>query len=199
MKKTNFTQNRNQIESNPNSILITETYELPRYTPRIYCADWECDFVVDNIKENCQIWTPCRDYRSLSNFELDDEELTGSLSKDLEIFESKVGENYKCFVLGAYIHSGTSFSLTKGGDHRCRFDSSQLGFIAIPKDWNEDEVASDLTAAWEGEFMEYQVIDELTGDCVDSITTADLYKDKKYIDEFESKYGVDFSDCEVIY
>ena len=55
--------------------------------------------------------------------------------------ECEIGEEYEAFVLGAYIHSGTSFSISKTGDHRCRFDSGNLGFIGVPKGTNPDKIA----------------------------------------------------------
>lgn len=203
--KMNLEVTRNETE-NPNVIRVTETYEFPRYTASIVCADWECEWVVNEITEDCKIWTPCRDYQSLHNFDLDEDDLTGDLQEDLEMFESKVKEEYpdvevECYVLGAYVHSGTSFSISKGGDHRCAFDSGQLGFIAVPKNYymSPDRIAEQLTAAWNGEFMEYQVYDELREEIVDSITTADYSEAKEWTEKFEKRYGVDFSECKVQY
>lgn len=67
---------------------------------------------------------------------------------DLAGFQSAIGDEYEAFVLGAYIHSETSFSISKTGDHRCRFDSCNLGFIGVPKGTNPDKIAEELTAAW---------------------------------------------------
>lgn len=199
MKKNNLEVTRNETE-NPRVIRVCETYEINRYTPSIVCADWECDFALNEILENCKIWTPCRDYQSLHNFDLDEDELTGDLQEDLKIFESKFGEEYECYVLGAYVHSGTSFSVSKSGDHRCRFDSGQLGFIAIPKNYSTpDKVAKTLTSIWNGEFMEYSVYDELKGDFADSITTDSYFEAKEWTQKWEEIYGVDFSECKVQY
>lgn len=75
---------------------------------------------------------------------------------EMAIEDNEFGEGkYEAFVLGAYIHSGTSFSISKTGDHRCRFDSCNLGFIGVPKSMNVDEIAEELTAAWEGEYKGY--------------------------------------------
>jgi hypothetical protein len=193
--KKNLEITRNETE-NSKVIRVCENYELDRYTPSVRCSQWECESVVEDILYNCKIWTPCRDYKSLHNFDLDEEELTGNLQEDLKIFESKVGDEYECYVLGAYVHSGTSFSISKEGDHRCRFDSGQLGFIAIPKAYSTpDIVAHNLTSAWNGEFMEFSVYDELKEDVADSVVT-DNYNDSA-IKDLEEMYGVDFSECEV--
>lgn len=214
IKKENYKINRILSEDN-NNVTIIETYDLPRYSARV-CNDchYECEAVIEDIREYCKIWIPKRsDYSTLANVELDANEVfTGKcLSEDLVNYQKYLDDTfgkdeYEAFVLGAYIHSGTAFSVNKEGNHVCRFDSSQLGFIGLKKNTEDcysaehpDKVADDLTAAWEGEFNEYQVIDNLTNDVIDSIITADYDEAGKWCDKAKEKYNVNFDDVESIY
>lgn len=119
---------------------------------------------VEEIKDCCKLWVKSCNYSNLTNVEGDFDDLAG--------FQSAIGDEYEAFVLGAYIHSGTSF---KTGDHRCRFDSETLGFIGVPK----DKIAEELTAAWNGEYEGYEIYDNLTDDYVDSICDYDYKNGKK--------------------
>ena len=63
-----------------------------------------------------------------------------------------------------------------------------------------------LTAAWEGEFNEYQVIDNLTGECAlddngdyVSIVTADYKEAQEWCEKIEKKYGISFDNVTPIY
>lgn len=203
--KTNLETTRNETE-NPNVIRVTETYEMPRYTGRKWGDNsWLCEDTIRDIKEACPIWVGARDYKSLSNFYLDEDELTGNLDEDLKLFQKKIDEKlgegkYEAYVLGAYVHSGTSFSLTKNGDRRCRFDSGNLGFIGVPKEgWyaSTKEIVENLDAVWNGEFIDYRVIDELTDEEVDGIVTANWDEAREFEKKALEKWGVDFDKIEI--
>ena len=210
--KQNFETSRYETE-NPNVIRVVDTYELPRYTGRkSYDCQFACDDTVENIKDQCVLWVGARDYKNLSNINIDEDELSGDLQQDLELFQRILDDRfdegeYESYVLGAYIHSGTSFSISKGGDRRCQFDSGQLGFIGLRKNSddyfynvsNKDKVAEDLTAAWNGEFMEYSVIDEFTGEVVDEIVSADYQEQNEFEKKCLEQYGVDFDKIEAAY
>lgn len=191
---------------------ITTVREVDRYTPHIYQAEWYCDDVVNNIKDNCKIYVPRGDYSQLSNFNMDYDKLDGTLAEDLETFQKELDEQfgshkYEAFVLGAYIHSGTSFSVNKCGNRVCRFDSSQLGFIGLPVDSNNgefyytadksDKVADELTNAWNGFYNEYQVYDELNEEIVDSCVSAET--PSEWIESAEKTYHVSFDGVEPMY
>lgn len=203
-----------------NMVHVTETYDEPRYMPRIWGnCEWECENTVNEIKECCKIYVPRGDYSDLTTFEIDHDDLTGStLEEDREIFQKKLDEEfgkdeYEAFVLGAYIHSGTSFSVNKEGNHVCRFDSSQLGFIGLKKNVEDyysakhpDHVADMLTAAYNGEFNEYQVIDNYTDECVvldngdyESLTTCDYKEAQEWCEKMEKKYNISFDDVNPTY
>ena len=158
---------------NENIVHVVEEYDIPRYEMRVRddCSD-ECEMAIKDIKTYCKLWVKSRNYSNLTNVEGDFDDLAG--------FQSAIGEEYEAFVLGAYIHSGTSFSISKTGDHRCRFDSGTLGFIGVPKGTNPDEIAEELTAAWNGE---YEIYDNLTDDYVDYICDYDYKNLEKWKEE----------------
>lgn len=192
---------------------IITTRTVDRYTPRI---DGRCDFMcedtVDEIKRECKIYVPRGEYTSLSNFEMDYDALNGTLAEDLETFQNELdsqfgSHKYEAFVLGAYIHSATAFSVNKCGNRVCRWDSSQLGFIGLPVDSNDgefyytadkpDEVANELTNAWNGFYNEYQIYDELECEVVDSCVSAET--PSEWIESAEKTYHVSFDDVEPMY
>ena len=184
---------------NENIVHVVEEYDIPRYEMRVRddCSD-ECEMAIQDIQNHCKIWVKSRNYSNLTNVELDDDEvfegksLAGDLASYQKFLDREFGKGkYEAFVLGAYIHSETSFSISKTGDHRCRFDSGTLGFIGVPKGMNPDKIAEELTAAWEGEYEGYEIYDNLTDDYVDSICDYDYENLKKWKEEAREKYGVE--------
>ncbi len=180
---------------NENIVHVVEEYDIPRYEMRVNddCFD-ECEMAIEDIKNHCKIWVKSRNYSNLTNVEGDFYE-GKSLADDLvgyqKFLDNEFGEGkYEAFVLGAYIHSGTSFSISKTGEHRCIFDSGTLGFIGVPKGTNLAKIAEELTAAWEGEYEGYDIYDNLTDECVDSICDYDYENLKKWKEEAIKKYGV---------
>lgn len=200
------------------TIHVVEQYDSPRYRGYAFGnCQLECEQVVNEIKEDCQIWVkPTGDFSSLITFNIDSDRLTGkTLTEDLEIYQKLLDEEfgkdkYEAFVLGAYIHSGVSFSINKCGNQVCRFDSSQLGFIGLPKNEadarctsnlasNAEKIAESLTAAWNGEFVEYGVIDELSSDTIECLVTADYDEARAFRNKILEKYGIDFDEIKVQY
>ena len=176
---------------NENIVHVVEEYDIPRYEMRVRddCSD-ECEMAIEDIEYCCKLWVKSRDYSNLTNVEGDFD--------DLAEFQSAIGEEYEAFVLGAYIHSGTSFSISKTGDHRCRFDSGTLGFIGLKKNVDDfynaehpEKVADALTAAWNGEYQGYEIYDNLTDDYVDSICDYDYKNLEEWKEEAREKYGVE--------
>ena len=177
---------------NENIVHVVEEYDIPRYEMRVRddCSD-ECEMAIQDIQNHCKIWVKSRNYSNLTNVEGDFDDLA-SYQKflDREFGKGK----YEAFVLGAYIHSGTSFSISKTGDHRCRFDSGTLGFIGVPKGMNPDKIAEELTAAWNGEYEGYEIYDNLTDDYVDSICDYDYNNLEEWKKSAKLKYDVEFDD-----
>lgn len=172
---------------NENIVHVVEEYDIPRYEMRVSddCSD-ECEMAIKDIKYCCKLWVKSWNYSNLTNVKGDFDDLAG--------FQSAIGDEYEAFILGAYIHSGTSFSISKTGDHRCRFDSGTLGFIGLKKDMNPDKIAEELTAAWNGEYEVYEIYDNLTDDYVDSICDYDYESIKEWKEEARKKYGVEINE-----
>ena len=202
MNKTNIRCHKKLNEVFGKVVHVTEEYDLPRYEMRVRddCSD-ECEMTVEEIKDCCKLWVKARDYSNLTNVKLDEDEvfegksLAGDLAGYQKFLDNKFGEGkYEAFVLGAYIHSGTSFSISKTGDHRCRFDSGTLGFIGVPKGTNPDKIAIKLTAAWNGEYQGYEIYDNLLDDYVDSICDYDYNSLEEWKKSAKLKYDVEFDD-----
>ena len=199
MNKTNIRRHKKLNEVFGKVVHVTEEYDLPRYEVQVRddCSD-ECEMAVEEIKDCCKLWVGSYNYSNLTNVELDEDEvfegksLADYLAGYQKFLDNKFGEGkYEAFVLGAYIHSGTSFSISKTGDHRCRFDSGTLGFIGVPKGMNPDKIAEELTAAWNGEYEGYEIYDNLLDDYVDSICDYDYKNIEKWKEEARKKYGVE--------
>ena len=202
MNKTNIRRHKKLNEVFGKVVHVTEEYDLPRYEVQVRddCSD-ECEMAIQDIQNHCKIWVKSRNYSNLTNVELDDDEvfegksLAGDLASYQKFLDREFGKGkYEAFVLGAYIHSGTSFSISKTGDHRCRFDSGTLGFIGVPKGTNLAKIAEELTAAWEGEYEGYEIYDNLLDDYVDSICDYDYKNLKKWKKSAKLKYDVEFDD-----
>ena len=200
--KTNVRRHKKLNEVFGKVVHVVEEYDIPRYEMRVRddCSD-ECEMTVEEIKDCCKLWVKSRNYSNLTNVELDEDEvfegksLAGDLVGYQKFLDNKFGEGkYEAFVLGAYIHSGTSFSISKTGDHRCRFDSGTLGFIGVPKGMNPDKIAEELTAAWNGEYEGYEIYDNLLDDYVDSICSYDYNQLEEWKKSAKLKYDVEFDD-----
>lgn len=203
------------------NVEITTVKEVKRYSgiaykPGQWFWDNEIDQILGSDRKNdsdckyCKIWTPLRDFSNLCT-EKDFEPIGDSLQADKELFQRylnrEYGEGqYVAYVLGAYIHSAVSFSISDEGDHRCKYDSGQLGFIGLPteeaeKCWLNDpgKVANELTAIWEGEHTTYEIVDELTEDYIESLTTHDYKEYQKFREKCIEKYNVDFDNVQIEY
>ena len=202
MNKTNIRRHKKLNEVFGKVVHVTEEYDIPRYEMLVRddCSD-ECEMTIQDIQNHCKIWVKSCNYSNLTNVELDEDEvfegksLAGDLAGYQKFLDNKFGEGkYEAFVLGAYIHSGTSFSISKTGDHRCRFDSGNLGFIGVPKGTNPDKIAEELTAAWNGEYEGYEIYDNLTDEYVDSICDYDYNSLEEWKKSAKLKYDVEFDD-----
>lgn len=201
------------------NVEITTVKEVKRYSGVAYKPDQcfyegEMDQILGPDRKNdsyckyCKIWTNVSDFSNLCT-EKDFEPIGDSLQDDKEMFQRYLDREYgkgqyKAYVLGAYIHSAVSFSISDEGDHRCKWDSGQLGFIGLPtkeaeKCWLNDpnKVARELTALWEGEYTIHEIYDELTEEYIESLTTYDYKEYQEFRDKCMEKYAVDFDKIEV--
>lgn len=182
---------------------ITKVETLPRYYGRKMIIDnYLYKEYMDDLISDWYTYLPCNDReyisKSLRNNEVkfaDDEDIT------LDNFSKKCPKDYECYILGAYIHSGVSFSLTKCGDNRCRFDSSNFGFVAFPKDRDVNAIVKELDALWNGYYEEWSIIDRLTDKIVwEQLVRFDDYKCCQEIENtLKEKYRVDMEKVETLY
>lgn len=214
MSRENFNDTR-VLDEKTGKVHVVQTFDIPRYFGTIIGnCPMTCESTIDLIKEECKIWCKRGDYTFLSNVEFEPTE-DGSLEDDLKAFQDMLDEKfgkdvYEAFVLGAYIHSSTVFSINKTGNHVCQYDSSQLGFIGLynePKETTEHnyiasearQVAEELNAAWNGEFMDYMVTDALTGEVVDELLSYDYDTNREFVKNCKEKYDIDFDELEIKY
>lgn len=198
-----MTEQRKLLETG--EVEVTTTTVMPRYEARISTLDFRFyEKEADRFKENYPMTIFHNEYSTLNSFEfgdIDDDE-TYSLEDYQKALDKAFGENkYKAFILGAYIHGATSFSISEGGDNRCRWDSSNLGFIGIPIEIVKDinSIANELTDIWEGNYFEYGIFDNLENVMVEGILSSKSYREDEYIKELENKYNVNFENVDIEY
>jgi len=177
---------------------VTETYE-DRYVGEEVYDSCECEFVVDDFKEQNKIW--CKNSRegfgsmnTGENWEPEGE----SVEQDLESFQKYLDDEYgkdkyEAYALGAYVHSAVSFAFNKGEDTRCRWDSGTAGFVGINKELNVDlnDYANMLSDAWNGYISRLCVYDNYEDDYVDEIWSTESQENiSKWKAEMKEKYGV---------
>lgn len=192
-----------------NNIKIIETKVIPRYEGIAHYCQAACEMFVDDVKEQNKIWMTSRSregFDSLNTGEAWEPE-GESVYKDIESFQKYLDDTYgkdkyEAYAVGAYIHSGVSFSISKGPDNRCRWDSGTIGFIGLNKENNYDinKLASNLTDSWEGDVIEYYVWDNYE-DCVVDDEYWDTFADEKELKEWQEKtskqYNIDWNKVKV--
>lgn len=191
------TEDRKLLENGNVQQIITK--ELPRYEGYETYSQTECDFVVEDFKENCKIWTT---KHSREGFEILDtkenwEPEGETLSEDLDSYQKYLDDTYgagkyEAYTIGAYIHSAVSFAFGKSEDRRCPWDSGTIGFIGIPVEWKElGKQAQILSDAWNGWISILEVVDNLTEEVVDEIySTEDWNTIQKWKENVKEKFGV---------
>lgn len=192
-----------------NNIKVIETKVIPRYEGIAHYCQAACEMFVDDVKEQNKIWMTSRSregFDSLNTGEAWEPE-GESVYKDIESFQKYLDDTYgkdkyEAYAVGAYIHSGVSFSISKGPDNRCRWDSGTIGFIGLNKENNYDvnKLASNLTDSWEGYVIEYYVWDNYE-DCVVDDEYWDTFADEKELKEWQEKtskqYNIDWDKVRV--
>lgn len=191
---------KRKLLPNGNVEIISIT-EVPRYIPRVFGETISFhDSLLEDMLENYAISSNYSKYKKLNTFDFTSEKsIVESLDDYQKALDKQYGPIYEAFVLGVYVHSGTSFSISKTGDNRCKWDSSNIGLIGIPKDWanNVNSIAKELTDIWEGNFCEYQVYDNLNEEIVDTVSIND--STHPYVIDMEKKYKVSFKDLYPVY
>lgn len=86
-------------------------------------------------------------------------------------------KQYRVYVVYAYIHGGVSLSLSRHGEHSCRFDTSNTGYILIKRkngltDSKAFEIAQHILDDWNqylnGSYYEYKI--KKDSDVIESCT-----------------------------
>ena len=191
-----------------NKIRVTTIEEKDRYVGKVIYDQINVDMELDNFKETNKCWTTKNSREGFDCLDTGEnwEPKAGNLKEDLTHFQIYLDKTYgkgeyEAFALGAYIHSGVSFSISKGADTRDRWDSGTVGFIGIPKlsieYWNKrergiNEYASLLSDMWNGALGEICVYDNYNEDIVDSCWTSDSVAEiNDWKAQMKEQYGVD--------
>lgn len=180
---------------------VKEIYE-PRYEGREYYSQAECELIFEDFKEHNKIWATKHSREGFENLDTkEDWEPEGkSVVEDIESFQKYLDETYgkdkyEAYALGAYVHSAVSFAFNKGEDTRCRWDSGTCGFVGINKEMymNVDlnDLASQLSDAWNGAISVLEIWDNYEDDVVDEILSIEpmsVINDWK--ERMKAAYGV---------
>ena len=116
---------------------------------------------------------------------------------------AKYGDKFNYYWVHELRHSGSSFTIAEcphkdNGEFTIRnWDTSNVGFVAIPKDSKIEisALGNMLTDLWEGTIDQYCVYDNYDEECVyeyeywSNASTMDDYKQMRK--DIETKYGVD--------
>ena len=198
------TQRTLNDEGNVNVVTVTT---LPRFVGQKVCYDGACQQLMEMIQSQCDIWC-ARNREGFENMNtLNDWEPDGeSLKEDLESFQRYLDEKYEkntviAYALGAYVHSGVSFSISKSEDNRCRWDSGTIGFIGIPNNMLDyiRELTEDLDSAWNGGVVSYEIYDNLRDEISEQAYSYDRDAVKRIVDIAKNQFDIDFDKIDVEY
>ena len=183
------------------NVQVTEVTEIPRYQGFEEYDDAACECVREDFVEQNKVWITDREregFKGVFDTGEDWEPEGKSVEDDIESFQKYLDETYgegkyEAFALGAYIHSNVSFSITKGPDNRCRWDSGTVGFVGLNKEcnYNPDVLASQLSDGWNGWIERIYVWDNYEEDVVDEVSSLDTNEEiRAFKDRMKEQYGV---------
>ena len=180
---------------------VKEIYE-PRYEGREYYSQAECELIFEDFKEHNKIWATKHSREGFDSLDTkEDWEPEGkSVVEDIESFQKYLDETYgkdkyEAYALGAYVHSAVSFAFNKGEDTRCRWDSGTCGFVGINKEMymgvDLNDLASQLSDAWNGAISVLEVWDNYENDVADEIlSTESIATINDWKERMKAAYGV---------
>lgn len=180
---------------------VKEIYE-PRYEGREYYSQAECELIFEDFKEHNKIWTAKHSREGFDSLDTgeDWEPEAGKVVEDMESFQKYLDDTYgkdkyEAYALGAYVHSGVSFAFNKGEDTRCRWDSGTAGFVGINKEMymgvDLNDLASQLSDAWNGAISVLEVWDNYEDDVADEIlSTESIATINDWKERMKAAYGV---------
>lgn len=120
----------------------------------------------------------------------------------------KYGDKFNYYWVHELRHSGSSFTIAEcphkdNGEFTIRnWDTSNVGFVAIPKDSKIElsALGSMMTDLWEGTIDQYYVYDNYDDECVDNYeywANAHTMEDYKQLrNAIKTKYGVDIDNLD---
>lgn len=121
---------------------------------------------------------------------------------------AKYGDKFNFFWVRELKHSGSSFTIAEmphkdNGQFTIQnWDTSNVGFVAIPKDSKLElsTLGNMLTDLWEGTIYSYEIYDNYHEENVDSyeywLTTNNYDEWKKMCKEAKDTYGVDLEQAD---
>lgn len=184
MKKEAVKVAEDRKELEDGQVEVTVVNRMPRYEATAHYASY-CDSIIADMKEAHKIWTTKHNREGFESLNTDEdwEPEGNSFQDDLASFQQYLDKTYgagqyEAYGLGAYVHGAVSFSISKGPDCRCRWDSGTIGFIGMNKTINMDvadinKAARILSDAWNGWVVSFGVYDNLTQDWVDFCDSID--------------------------
>lgn len=183
------------------NVQVTTVEEIKRYEGFEEYDDAACEMVREDFVGQNKVWITSREregFKGVLDTGEDWEPEGKSVEDDIESFQKYLDETYgkdkyEAFALGAYIHSNVSFSISKGPDNRCRWDSGTVGFVGLNKECNYDTsvLASQLSDAWNGWIERIYVWDNYNEDVVDEVSSLDSNKDiQAFKEHMKEQYDV---------
>lgn len=180
-----------KVLSNGN-LEITTIKEVPRYIPCIFkeTKDYH-DSVIKEIMEDCYIVTTHPDYEILNNYSFKIDRPFIDALKGFQDMLDKTVLVCEAFILSVNRKDNT-FSISKTGVNIESTDIIDIGLIglSIEEVSNIDNIAQDLTDAWNGNFYNFSVYDNLKEKIVDSISHNN--RNHPLVKSMERNYNVNF-------
>lgn len=186
--------------------MVEETIvkQYPRYTGFIRPAEDLSHSITNDFVVNNKIWITSSEregFRCVFDTQEDWEPVSGSIEECIVSFQKYLDETcgkdkYEAYAFNAYIHSAVSFSISKTEDNRCRWDSGTIGFVGINKEAytnvNINQLASEISDAWNGDVYEIGVYDTFNEEVVDGICSVEpLDEIQQFKDRMKKAYGVE--------
>lgn len=180
---------------------VKEIYE-PRYEGREYYSQAECELIFEDFKEHNKIWTTKHSREGFDSLDTkeDWEPEARKVVEDMESFQKYLDDTYgkdkyEAYALGAYVHGSVSFAFNKGEDTRCKWDSGTCGFVGINKEMYDgvdlNDLASQLSDAWNGAVSVLEVWDNYEDDVVDEVlSTESMSVINDWKERMKAAYGV---------
>lgn len=180
---------------------VKEIYE-PRYEGREYYSQAECELIFEDFKEHNKIWTAKHSREGFDSLDTKEnwEPEAGKVVEDMESFQKYLDDTYgkdkyEAYALGAYVHGSVSFAFNKGEDTRCKWDSGTCGFVGINKEMYNgvdlNDLASQLSDAWNGAVSVLEVWDNYEDDVADEIlSTEPMSVINDWKERMKAAYGV---------